>query len=159
MDPGHDRPLDLLVDRFTMCHTLDLRDRLTIDPLTVPLADLLLTKLQVFEINEKDLLDLTALVSDHPLDAADGTDPIDARRVVDVLSRDWGFEHTVRANLERLSAFATERVPGELADRVGERVARLDAALETASKSVGWKVRARVGERVRWYELPEDVRH
>ena len=80
MDAGHDRPLDVLVDRFVMCHALDLRDRLAVEELTIPLADLLLTKLQVVKINEKDLLDLLALLADHAPDH--GGDAIDLRRVV-----------------------------------------------------------------------------
>jgi len=161
MDAGHDRPLDVLVDRFAMCHALDLRDRLDLDELTIPLADLLLTKLQVVKINEKDLVDLLALLADHVPDHGPdhGGDAIDLRRVVDVLSADWGFEHTVRANLEHLRGFAGDRVEPATAERVRARVAAIEAALTAAPKTLAWKIRSRVGERVRWYELPEDVRH
>jgi len=156
MDTEHDRPLDLLVDRFVMSHTLELKQRITLDELTIPLADLLLTKLQVVQVNEKDLLDMCALLADHPL--GDGGDTIDVARLCAVLSADWGFEHTARATLAQVHDFVSSRAPA-LAPTVQNTAAGILAALDAASKTLGWKVRSRVGERVRWYELPEDVRH
>jgi hypothetical protein len=153
------RPLDVLLDQFTMCHTLDLRNRLGLDAVTVPLADLLLTKLQVVQMNEKDLLDITALLADHPVGGSE-EDSIDLGRLTAVLGRDWGFEHTVRINLEQVRASLGERGLAEsVVAAIGERIARIAAALDSGGKSLGWQLRARVGERVRWYELPEDVRH
>ncbi len=158
-DPASGRPLDVLLDQFAMCHALDLRDRVTLEPTTIPLADLLLTKLQVVQINDKDLIDITALLADHPVGGED-TDSIDLGRLASVLGKDWGFEHTVRINLEKVGASLSGR---GLADPVGamvsERIAGITAALDTGRKTMGWQLRARVGERVRWYELPEDVRH
>ena len=75
------------------------------------------------------------------------------------MSADWGFEHTARANLERLPDFAEERVDAGTAQRVRARAAAIEAALLAAPKTLAWRIRSRVGERVRWYELPEDVRH
>lgn len=153
------RPLDVLLDRFSMCHAIDLRDRLVVDMVTIPLADLLLTKLQVVRMNEKDLLDLAALLADHGLDGA-GSDVIDLGRVTAVLGKDWGFEHTVRLNLDRLRSSLAERgLPAETTCPINDRIAGLISALDAGRKSVGWHVRSRIGERVRWYEEPEDVRH
>jgi hypothetical protein len=157
-DPASGRPLDVLLDQFAMCHALDLRGRVTLEPATIPLADLLLTKLQVVEINDKDLIDLTALLADHPL--GQEADAIDLGRLTSVLGKDWGFEHTVRISLAKVRA----SLPGRgLADpvsaTVSERIAGITAALDAGRKSVAWRLRARVGERVRWYELPEDVQH
>lgn len=159
MDSTRNRPLDVLLDKFVMCHTIDFRKRLDNHELTIPLADLLLTKLQVVEINEKDLKDLVALFADHAI--GDGSnDSIELGRLLAVLNADWGFEHTVRANLAKVIDAATAfEVPSALRDRVRDRVHELNAALEHGKKSLGWKSRAVVGERVRWYELPEDVRH
>jgi hypothetical protein len=158
-DATSDRPLDVLLDRFAMCHALELRDRISLDALTIPLADLLLTKLQVVQINDKDLLDVTALLADHPLGGSEH-DSIDLGRVAAVLAKDWGFEHTVRINLEKVRTSLTSRgLPEAAITVIGERVAGVMSELDQASKSLAWKLRARVGERVRWYELPEDVRH
>jgi len=153
------RPLDVLLDRFSMCHAIDLRDRLASDLVTIPLADLLLTKLQVVRMNEKDLLDLTAMLADHGLDGA-SSDVIDLGRVTAVLGKDWGFEHTVRLNLDRLRSFLTERgLPAHTTGQINDRIAGLLSALRAGHKSVGWQLRSRIGERVRWYEEPEEVRH
>jgi hypothetical protein len=159
MDPARDRPLDVLLDRFSMCHSLDLRHRLTLEPLTIPLSDLLLTKLQVVRINEKDLRDLVALVGDHPLTGPPG-ETLDLERITSVLRHDWGFEHTVRANLARLrQAVDDYDIPGEMRASVIERVDAVVDALEHGPKTLGWRSRSIIGERIRWYELPEDVRH
>jgi hypothetical protein len=159
-DPATGRPLDVLLDKFVMCHALDLRDRLAVDQLTIPLADLLLTKLQVVQINDKDMVDLAAILADHAPGIATDHENIDLGRFTDVLGRDWGFEHTVRLNLVKLREYVAGReLPRELAARIDERVGALLSALDSGGKTVGWKLRGQVGERVRWYELPEEGRH
>jgi hypothetical protein len=154
-DPARDLPVDVLLDRFAMAHALDLRDRLAVDPLTLPLADLLLTKLQVVSLNAKDLRDLCALLLDHDL----GAEGIEAGRLLEVTRSDWGFEHTIHRTIatlhERIGDFALE--PAATALVLG-RADAIDAALHASPKSAKWKVRARVGERARWYEEPEEAR-
>jgi hypothetical protein len=158
-DASTGRPLDVLLDRFAMCHTIDLRDRLSIDAVTIPLSDLLLTKLQVVRINRKDLLDLTALLADHPLDGREA-DSIDLDRLTALLGKDWGFEHTARLSLAALRTSVAEfGLPEAVSRTVDERIAGILTALDKGAKSLGWHLRARVGERIQWYELPEDVRH
>jgi hypothetical protein len=154
-DPRRDLPIDVLLDRFTMAHSLDLRERLTGDGLTLPLADLLLTKLQVVSINEKDLRDLAALLLDHDL----GPAAIDTERILEVTRSDWGFEHTIHGTLStlvrRVGDFGLDEASTR---RIVERAEQLGAALHAAPKSARWKMRARVGERARWYEEPEEAR-
>jgi hypothetical protein len=154
-DPARDLPVDVLLDRFAMAHALDLRDRLAVDPLTLPLADLLLTKLQVVDLNAKDLRDVCALLLDHDL----GPEDIDVARVLEVTRSDWGFEHTLHRTIatlrERIGDFALEPAATAL---ILERADAIDAALHAAPKSAKWKMRARVGERARWYEEPEEAR-
>lgn len=162
VDPARARPLDVLINRFVMCHTIDFRDRLTVDSLTIPVADLLLTKLQVVELNEKDVKDLVVLLHDHPLGGGVTGDreAIDTSRLASVLGSDWGFEHTVRLNLAKLPELMAGRtLPDGMAATVTERIDGIVSVLDRGRKSLGWKARAAVGERVRWYELPEDVRH
>lgn len=159
MDPERERPLDVLLDAFRMCHRIDLRHRLDLEEMTIPLADLLLTKLQVVRLNTKDVKDLIALLADHPL-AGTGREVIDISRLSSVLGSDWGFEHTVRLNLDRLSSLVNDyELPDEKRTLVKERVEGIVNALNDGQKSARWRMRAAVGERVRWYELPEDVRH
>jgi hypothetical protein len=154
-DPARDRPVDVLLDRFVMAHELDLRDSVSADGLTIALADLLMTKLQVVSINEKDVRDLTALLVDHRF----AGDDIDLTRILDVTRNDWGLEHTMHGSLATLGhmiggfGLAPEQVQA-----VSDRIAELSAALTGAPKGTKWKMRARVGERVKWYEEPEEAR-
>jgi hypothetical protein len=154
-DRARGRPIDVLLDRFTMAHELDLRDSASGDGLTISLADLLMTKLQVVSINEKDVKDLLAILVDHGF----GPEDIQLDRILDVTRNDWGLEHTIHGSLatldQMLGQFALE--PGH-ADRVRERIGELTRALDAAPKGAKWKMRARVGERVKWYEEPEEAR-
>jgi len=161
------RPIDVMVDRLTMCHTLDLRPAFGRLPHTVDAADLLLSKLQIVELNEKDARDIVQLLSCLPVAPAGpgpaaGGPVIDAGRFCSVLGGDWGWWRTVTANLDRLPVLLAERShlaqPGMAFDPA-EQAARLRRLADEAPKSVKWKMRASVGEKVRWYELPEEVAH
>jgi hypothetical protein len=148
--------VDVFVGAFRMCHELPLEDRLAADAPTVALADLFLTKAQIFELTEKDALDLACLLLDHEL-AEHDEDCIDVRRIAALTGADWGLWRTVTRSLERLRA-TVERIDLAAAQRaaISARIDALSAALDAAPKSAKWKLRARVGDHVRWYELPED---
>ena len=152
-DPQHGREADVFVDRFTMCHSFDFRQRLSLASETLPLADLLLFKLQVMETNEKDYKDAIALLADHTLDA----EGLDADGIARFLSVDWGWWRTVTLVLDRVEAYAHD-LPGlPHRDQVEENIRALRAAIDAHPKSSRWKLRARVGERRRWYEVPEEA--
>jgi hypothetical protein len=154
-DPARGRPLDVLLDRFVMAHELDLRKSLDAGGVTIPLADLLLTKLQVVSLNHKDLVDILALLVDHGF----GPQEIALDRILAVTRSDWGFEHTIHGTLATLRVRISEfDLPPESASRVLARADELDAALTAAPKAMAWKMRARVGERVKWYQEPEEAR-
>jgi hypothetical protein len=147
--------VDVLVGTFQMCHRLDLGRDLPASGLTIHAADLLLTKLQIVQIEEKDLRDAAALLLDLP---PDGTPAgIETARFVAPLAGDWGFFHTVERNLPRVVDWARDRLGGAQAGAVAAGAGRLAAAMEAAPKSMRWKMRARVGEKVTWYELPEET--
>jgi hypothetical protein len=152
-DAGNQRQLDVFVDRMVLCHTLELSDRVTLEPRTLPLADLLLAKLQVVEVNERDLQDSAALLADHGL----GPDGVDAERITDVLAADWGWWRTATGTLERVASYAGELDGFAGAPAVAERVGALAERIEAAPKSRRWRMRAKIGERKRWYELPEEI--
>lgn len=145
-DRTNRRQLDTFLDRVHMCHTLELKDRLGLHELTLPPADLLLSKLQVVETNERDLKDTLALLLD-----AD----IDDDRVARVCAGDWGWWRTATEVLERAVAYAEQENVEPLAVR--RRVQALLTRIDEEPKSLRWRARARVGERVRWYELPEET--
>ncbi len=158
--------VDIVIDRLVMSHAIDLKNRLATDGPTLDLADLLLTKLQIWETNRKDLGDVICLLADHPLvvvgrlasaPAADGSPaPIDLARLRAVLGADWGFGHTVERNLRAVAEQWAETPIPDAPYPVDVQVTTLLADLEAAPKTLGWKARARVGERVRWYETPEE---
>jgi hypothetical protein len=151
-DAVHERQLDVFVETIVMSHELVIGDRLELDTLTITPADLLLTKLQVVEVNDKDLKDAAALLADHDI-APGGIDP---ERVTRLFGSDWGWWRTATANLERVAEYA-EALPGfDGGPRVRARAAELRRRIDEAPKSRRWRLRARVGERVRWYELPEE---
>ena len=167
VDPHRRRPVDVLIDRLEMCHRIEFAERLGIRPSTLPPADLLLSKLQVVRINRKDILDSLVLLSEFPLATDDaGGSAISIERIVALTSNDWGWWRTVTGNLVRLSAFlAEELAPGDLdfgrepRFDAGAGLAELRAAIDASAKSTRWKLRARIGERTPWYELPEEVEH
>ena len=136
-----------------MCHALRVEDGLADEPTTLPLADLLLSKLQVVETNEKDLRDAAAILADHEL-AAEAINPT---RILSILTTDWGWWRTATETLRKIDAYAASLEGLDRQGNILERVVELLASADAAPKSLRWKLRARVGERVRWYELPEDV--
>lgn len=152
-DPTNERQLDVFIERMKMSHDLDLSQRLDLDKETITLADLLLTKLQVFETNDKDLKDAAAILVDHPIDERG----VDADRVASVLVNDWGWWRTATANLDKVVAYTEHLEHFPDADLVKERIQQLQKHIAEAPKSMKWRLRARVGERVRWYELPEEI--
>lgn len=149
-DPPH-LEVDLFIDRLEMSHTIDWRDRMRLPGPTLPASDLLLQKLQVARLTDKDSADATALL----VTARD--EDLDLEYVAELLSRDWGFHHTVELNLERVATAACSRDlrPDEF-DRLQARIARTRAALQAAPKSRRWQRRAKVGERRPWFEHVED---
>ena len=161
---GHPQGLwtiDVVVDELRMSHVIDLRARLEPGLPTIDLADLLMTKLQVWEINAKDLGDTTCLLADHPLSEAGdaGPEAINVKQILAVTGADWGICHTLERNLREVVTHARDRRPTDARfDPAGQAEALL-AAIAAGRKSLGWRVRAQIGERVRWYETPEEVRH
>ena len=154
------RPIDVMVDRLTMCHTLDFRPSFDRQPFTIDAVDVLLSKLQIVELNEKDLRDIVHLLAGLPLGG--GSQPsIDTDRFGKLLGSDWGWWRTVTGNLAKLEELLGERalIPdNHVYEPVAQAARLLELAVETP-KSMKWKLRANVGERVRWYELPEEVAH
>lgn len=174
------RAIDVMVDRLTMCHTIDFRAGFGALPYTLDVVDLLLSKLQIVELNPKDARDIFHLLARYPVSGeapAGGwlrpPDPpndaegrhavaIDKSRFEKLLGSDWGWWRTVTGNLHKLASLAAEHpdfAPPDAHIDPLENAGRLAEIAEEAPKSMQWKMRAKVGERMRWYELPEEVAH
>ncbi len=150
--------IDVFLDRFTMSHELDFEARLEVEPLTLTAADLLLAKLQVAEVNHKDLTDAAMLLIDHALTDGDGPGRLNAAYLSEVCAADWGLHTTAGDNLDALDRLAPElELSSEEAGRLGDRTRALRDWMAQAPKSRTWKLRARIGRRKRWYETPEEV--
>jgi hypothetical protein len=175
VDVPRSRPVDVVVDSLEMCHSFPFADRLALSSPTLPLAELLLSKLQVVKINRKDVLDALVLLAEHPLgsddgapDSRDGLGAINVPRILSFTSSDWGWWRTVTGNLDVLDQYlAVELAPedldlnngrGVLFDP-GAQIAALRTAINDAPKSTRWKLRSRVGERQTWYRDPEEMGH
>ncbi len=156
-DPGADRKVDVFVERFEMCHTLPLTERMQVQVQTLPAAELAMSKLQIVTLNAKDMGDLYALLDALPV-AEHDEDAINAARIAQLTGADWGLHHTFELNLARLmEGVGSLGLAPESAARIAQRIEALQQALERAEKSRAWRLRARVGERKRWYEEPEEV--
>jgi hypothetical protein len=175
VDVPRRRPVDVLVDSLEMCHRFEFADRLALSKPTLPLAELLLSKLQVVKINKKDVLDALVLLAEHPLaqndgalDSRYGLGAINVPRILSFTSNDWGWWRTVTGNLDVLDRYLdTEATPEDLDLNNGRavlfdpkaQIAALRTAIDEAPKSTRWKLRARVGERTSWYNEPEEMGH
>ena len=156
-DEQHDRQVDVLIGVFRMSHEIRFGERLTLEPLTVPLAELLLTKLQVVQLNEKDVRDALALLHDHPVEDEDG-DAVNGAYIARLCASDWGLWRTFTANLDALDGHLERYdLPDESKERITKRIQELQERVEQEPKTFGWKMRSKIGERKRWYELPEEV--
>jgi hypothetical protein len=143
---------DVFLDKLEFCHTIGWNGRLEIDADTIPLAELVLEKMQIVEINEKDVIDTIMLLLEHPLGEGDG-DVINIAHIARLCARDWGLWRTTTMNLDKVRQLAqgypqleeTER--RAIGDRVGEALTRIDRE----PKSRKWRLRAVIGDRKKWY--------
>jgi hypothetical protein len=156
-DDANGRQVDLFIEAFRMCHEIPLGKRLEVETDTVPLAELMLTKLQIIEVNEKDIRDTVLLFYGHPVaDHDEGA--VNGAHIASLCADDWGLWRTITANLERCRGHVGDyELPADDRERVEARFDALLQRIEDAPKSRGWRRRAKVGERKRWYELPEEV--
>jgi hypothetical protein len=155
LDPVNNRQVDIFVDVVKMSHVIDLRSRLSGEGPCMTPADLLLSKLQIYEANRKDVVDVVALLLDHPISDTD-EDAIHGQYVAKLAAQDWGLHRTLQLNTERVLAELGELEVAR--DLVQQRLDDLWRRIDAEPKSGRWRLRARVGDRVRWYELPEEVR-
>jgi hypothetical protein len=156
-DEGHGRQVDLFIQSFRMCHEIPLGDRLDLESDTVPLAELMLTKLQIIEVNEKDIRDTVLLFHGHAI--ADHDDAaVNGAHIAKLCADDWGLWRTITANLDRCRSHVGDyELPADDRERIEGRFDELLQRIEDEPKSRGWRRRAKVGDKKRWYELPEEV--
>jgi hypothetical protein len=151
--------IDVFYEKLDFCHPIPLDDRLHVDATTLPLAELLLGKTQIVKITEKDIADVIALLLEHKL-GNDDADQINVARIAKLCAEDWGLWRTTTMNLEKIERFA-ETHPGldeEQKALIAARVAALRQRVDAEPKPLAWRMRAKIGERVKWYNDVEEVR-
>lgn len=156
-DPVNGRDLDVFIGEFEMCHTLPVAQRLDRERYTVPAAELLLTKLQIVELNERDERDICSICFQHEVRDGSGGGGIEAGVIADLLADDWGLWRTCKGTIERCRAdVASYGLERDAAELIVRRLEEIWERVEAAPKSGKWKRRSRLGERKRWYREPEE---
>ncbi len=156
--PGSRLHIDVILDRLRFCHEIDLRKRLEIDYPTVSLADLFLSKMQIVQINEKDLVDIIILFLEHDVGETD-RETINVNYISRLSSHDWGLWKTVTSNLEKTKRLVEKFLKDnpENIKNVRSKINAVKNYLQESKKSLRWKLRAKIGERIKWYHEVEEV--
>ena len=150
--------VDIFFDKLEMNHNITFQGRLGIDEATISLADMLLEKMQIVRINEKDIVDTIMLLREHKI-GGNSPETIDAEYIAKLLSNDWGFYYTFTTNLKKVQDALTrypELTKEDQSDITG-KIQDLSARMEKVPKTFGWKVRAKMGPKTKWYKDVEDV--
>jgi hypothetical protein len=143
--------IDVFLDRIDIEHEIDLKDRLNIEKDTISVSDLLLLKLTITRLNEKDIRDIITMVKDLPMGRDDSSGTINMAYIADLCAKSWGLHHDVTASVRRTLDFLpgyslAENVSSEVAGRLDE----IEREILGAPKSLRWRLRALLGERVPW---------
>jgi hypothetical protein len=151
-DMTNKRRVDIFLDEFIMCHKFNFKESILGDTYTLPITQLVMTKLQVVEKTDKEYLDLLAAFKDFPVSS--GPEGINSEEIADICSKDWGMFTTFGKSLDALMERAKQLPDVERSDIV-PRIRQLLSVLESRPKSLSWKMRAAIGEKAKWYDLPE----
>jgi hypothetical protein len=150
--------IDVFYGKLDFCHVIRWEDRLEVDHPSIPLAEMLLEKMQIVQINEKDVIDTIMLLLEHPLGDKDH-ETINIKRVGELCSTDWGLWRTTTMNLNKVLQLAQgyDQLNGEQKEKIDSQVKEALARIEHEPKSLAWRLRARVGDRVKWYKEVDEV--
>jgi len=157
-DFDNERHIDVFLDALSFSHVIPLKGRLENDKITIPLAELFLEKMQIAKINEKDLIDTIMLLREFDFGETDDNQ-INVDIITRLLSRDWGFWKTVTDNLSILANYL-QKVPYLNAEDkrvVNERIVKIKKLMDETPKSLKWKIRSMIGEKVKWYQDVEEL--
>lgn len=157
-DDINNRHIDVFFDQLRFSHVLPLKGRLEVEKLTLPLAELLMEKMQIVKLNEKDLVDTIMLVMEHPIGEID-EEAINAPIIAKLCAKDWGLWRTITGNLELVAHFLDRYPQLSQGDRevVTKRLKEVREYMDREPKSLAWKARKRIGERMKWYEDVEEL--
>ncbi len=150
-NPSNHIHVDVFMDKLDFCHPIPWKGRLEVDSPTIPLAELVLEKMQIVKINEKDIIDTIMLLREHEI-ARDDSDHVNAARIAALCAGEWGLWRTSSMNLGKVRDYLPHV---DLADEdraiVAQRVGELLKAMDDEPKGTRWRLRAKVGDKVKWY--------
>lgn len=149
---------DVFYDVLDFSHEINLRGRLEIDYPTISLVDLLLEKMQIVKINEKDVIDTLMLLREHGVGSHDD-ETINIDYLAITCKSDWGLWKTVTANLDKVNRLADQYEVLTTDDKVTirDRLQRMLQRIEEEPPTLRWQLRSRVGERLKWYRDVDEV--
>lgn len=158
-DQENSRQVDIFISVFDMCHFLDLEDRLQLSDVTLTPEDLFLTKIQIIELNEKDALDLGVLLYDTEVGKDGKKGGFDLQYVARLCAHNWGWYRTVTKNIEELKNYINrlEKAASAEREKIITNLETIEKAIHDHPKSLSWKSRNVIGDKVQWYKLPEDL--
>lgn len=156
--PGTNLHVDVFYEKLDFCHAIYWRDRLEVDSPTIPLTELLLEKMQIVQINEKDIIDTIMLLLEHPLGDID-QETININLAAQLCANEWGLWRTSTMNLEKVKQLAQHytELTAEQKSKVVSQVDEIIARLNSEPKPLAWRIRDRVGDRVKWYKEVDEV--
>jgi len=151
--PKNGLHIDVFLGKLDFCHPIRWAGRLQADSPTIPLAELLLEKMQIVQLNEKDVIDTVMLIREHPMGDNDA-ETINALHIASLCAKDWGLWRTVTMNLGKVVEIAPKYswLPTEDRSVVEERIRSLLDRIDAAPKTLAWKARSKVGDRMKWYK-------
>ncbi len=157
-DEANNRTVDVFFDSLQMCHTIDFKNRLELDSPTITLSDLLLQKMQIVKINEKDIKDVIILLREHEV-AENEKETVNVGYIATLLSSNWGFWYTIITNLDKVKEFSSQYEALTQTDRrdIASKIDKLLKAIEAEPKTIAWKVRSKIGTNKKWYTEVEEL--
>lgn len=149
--------VDIFFDKLDMCHVIDLTQRLEVDSPTLSVSDLLLEKLQIFEITKKDIQDVTVLLLEHEV-GNEEKEMVNSEYIAHLCSKDWGLWKTITTNLTKVKQFLSYiDIENKHKATVTSRIDKILRMIDVKPKSISWRLRSLIGERKRWYKIVEEV--
>ncbi len=158
---------DIIFDKLEFSHDIFFgkkpgEGRLELDTHTIPLAELILHKLQIHDINEKDFKDMIVLLRAHKIDERNEKEIINAKYIAEMLANDWGFWYDAKINLEHIKPFAKKYLAQEKIDQTDyndiiEKIDVLQGYIKQEPKTKKWTKRAKTGTKKTWWRHVEEV--
>ena len=157
--------LDIFFNKLEFSHNVMLGEKLGEGRLdlcfpSITPADTVLGKLQINQINKKDIIDLMTIFFLKEIGSDEYS--INGPHVARTLSKDWGFWYDATNNLDKLRHIAGDMlrnndISESTYSTILERVDKLLQIIEKEPKTDGWIKRSHTGTKKPWYTEVSDI--